>query len=316
MARRLRYQHTEWATHHVVSRCFQGYHLLKPTQQNVAIIKGVLGRSLALHTGEIELHHYAFLSNHFHLLLSSREASSLASFMCHFKSNLARALSRANGWSSYFWQRRYSSEEVLDEESLRDAFKYVTKNCVKEGLVNHPQEWVGLHGYHQLVQQRPLFGEWIDRCALARGQGMEEASVRYQISLTPPPPWRSLSKEGYLELCRELCTEAISEAHIERRERGFTRALGVRHVLAQDIFERKEPPKHEHKLCWVRCAQRLKDFLKAYRAFREAFLRASAQLREAIDSGSESVRVCFPEGGVPLFRGRVRGLTLERASPS
>ena len=198
MPHHLRYQSTTGATHHIVSRCIQGFGFLKPEPEIVAICKGVLGYSLHVHRETFELHHYVFLSNHFHLLLSSEDMPSLAKFMCHFKSNLARELARVHDWHSTLWQGRYSSEEILDEEGLSEIFKYITQNSVKEGLVNHPSQWSGLHGYHQLVSGEEVSGPWIDRTQLywarKRREEITEADVTtyYTVRLTPLPLWSHL----------------------------------------------------------------------------------------------------------------------------
>ena len=43
MLAHLRFQSQTWATHHVVSRCLQGFAFLKPTKEIRSITKGVLG---------------------------------------------------------------------------------------------------------------------------------------------------------------------------------------------------------------------------------------------------------------------------------
>ena len=139
MAYHLRYQSSEWALHHVVSRCINGYSFLKPTPAIVQICTGVLGRALAMYSTRIKLIHMAFLSNHFHLLLESEDVRSLAQFMQYLKSNLSRELARVHNWQGPMWQSRYANEEILDEESLAEVFKYITENSVKEGLVDHPR---------------------------------------------------------------------------------------------------------------------------------------------------------------------------------
>ena len=78
MPHHLRYQSTTWATHHVVSRCIQGFGFLKPEPEIVAICIGVLSYSLHVHRETTKIHHYVFLSNHSHLLLSSENTPSLA----------------------------------------------------------------------------------------------------------------------------------------------------------------------------------------------------------------------------------------------
>ena len=99
MGYHLRYQSQAWATHHVVSRCVRGYSFLRPTPEVVATTAGVLGRALHGYSHCIKLHHYAFLSNHFHLLLSSESTGALSEFMKYLKSNLTRELARIHEWT-------------------------------------------------------------------------------------------------------------------------------------------------------------------------------------------------------------------------
>ena len=156
MGYRLRYQSKSWATHHVVSRCVQGCHLLKPTPEILSKMTGVLGRALHIYGSRVQLHAYVFLSNHFHLLISSETSGALSEFMKYLKGNLTRELNHVHNRSGAMWQSRYSSEEILDQESYDELFKYLTENSVKEGLVDHPQEWLGLHSYHQPVSYTHL----------------------------------------------------------------------------------------------------------------------------------------------------------------
>ena len=307
MTHHLRYQSTAWATHHIVSRCIQGFSFLKPEPKITAICKGVLGYSLHVHRETIKLHHYVFLSNHFHLLLSSEDRPSLARFMCHFKSNVTRELARVHDWHGTLWQGRYSSEEILDEGGLKEIFKYITKNSVKEGLVDHPSQWSGLHGYHQLVSGEEVSGPWIDRTKLywARKNWGEvtEADVtrHYSITLTPPPLWSYLRSGEYREFCRALCDEAIHEAQTQR-ERA---CMGMKRVLAQPVLKSRFTKHSTRPLCRTKCIERLKSYKDEYYAFKAQFQEASATLRAALYSGLTSVNVHFPWGGVPLFGGYV-----------
>ena len=101
----------------------------------------------------------------------------MSQFVGHFKSNLARELGRVHDWHGTMWHNRFSNEEILDEGALEDIFKYITQNSVKEGLVDHPSEWEGVHGYHQLVEGKDLSGERLDRTTLYRARG--RANARY-----------------------------------------------------------------------------------------------------------------------------------------
>ena len=306
MPAHLRFQSQAWATHHVVSRCIQGFAFLKPTREIRAITKGVLAYSLKQHRETIELHHYVVLSNHFHLLLSSKSTPDLAEFMCFFKGNLARELARVHDWHGTLWQKRYSSEEILDEAGLIEIFKYITQNSIKEGLVDHPKDWTGLHGYRQLVMGKKVSGPWVDRTAyyhsLQRREGklIGEFTSDHQITLTPPPMWAHLSKSEYKQLCTKLSAEAIRDAHLKRQSKT---ALGMKMVLSENVRKTRFTKRGTRPLCRTKCIKTLKAYQKLYFEFKAKFQEISADLRQAIRLGYDTASICFPTGGVPLFGG-------------
>ena len=310
MSHHLRYQSTPWATHHVTSRCIQGFAFLTPHDHIADICRGVLGYSLHVYREVIKLHHYVFLSNHFHLLLSSETTADLARFMCHFKGNLARELGRVHDWHDSFWQKRYSNEEVLDEEGLIEIFKYITQNSVKEGLVEHPSQWAGLHGYHQLVEDREVSGPWVNRSDLyiarKRDKSAQESEFTssFPVLLSPPPMWANMSDSRYREHCEELCEEAVLEA-IRSRAKG---AIGMSQVLGQHIYQPRFTKRSDRPLCRTKCIERMKAYKADYYTFKALFQEASAVLRDAIHRGVEHLSVRFPSGGVPLFGGYVAPL--------
>ena len=82
-----------------------------------------------------------------------------------FKGNLARELGCIHDWHGTLWQKRYSSEEVLDQDGLTDIFKYITQNLINGCLVDNTKQWSGLNGYHQLVQDKTVKGPWVNRNA-------------------------------------------------------------------------------------------------------------------------------------------------------
>mgnify|MGYP000111982027 CR=1 FL=1 len=307
MPSHLRFQSQKWATHHVVSRCLQGFAFLKPNKQIRAITKGVFGYALNKYEEVIKLHHYVFLSNHFHLILSAETSRDLAEFMCFFKGNLARELARIHNWHGTMWQKRYSSEEILDEAGLQDIFKYLTKNSVKEGLVDHPRKWRGLHGYHQLVMKKSVSGPWIDRTghywAKQRREEvtLEDFTTKYEIKLTPPPLWSDLSKLEYVDRCRNLSEEAIQEALRDRKHR---QSMGMKKVLRENIYKTRFTKRGTRPLCRTKCIKALKAYQKLYFEFKARFQEVSADLRQAIHLGLETASICFPAGGVPMFGGR------------
>lgn len=304
MPAHLRFQSQPWATHHVVSRCIQGFAFLKPTREIRAITKGVLAYSLEQFKDTIELHHYVVLSNHFHLLISAQSSPNLASFMCFFKGNLARELARVHDWHGTLWQKRYSSEEILDETGLTEIFKYITQNSVKEGLVDHPKDWTGLHGYRQLVMGKKVSGPWVNRTAYYHSMQRREGKLigaftsEHQIKLTAPSMWKHLSKSEYKKLCSKLSAEAIRDALLKRKSKA---SIGMKMVLSENVRKPKFTKRGTRPLCRTKCIRTLKAYQKVYFEFKAKFQAVSADLRQAIRLGNDTASICFPTGGVPLF---------------
>jgi hypothetical protein len=87
MARRLRFV-PKGAMVEVTNRTIQGRFLLRPTPELTDIILGIIGRAQA-RFGMV-IHAFQFLSNHFHMLLSPRDAKNMADFMGFVESNLAK----------------------------------------------------------------------------------------------------------------------------------------------------------------------------------------------------------------------------------
>ena len=89
---------------------------------------------------------------------------------------------------------------VTDEEAAQvERFRYVLSNGVKEGLVEHVQDWPGVHCAAALLDGQPLVGHWFDRTReyAARNQGEAFSPLRFAteetVELSPIPCWADLS---------------------------------------------------------------------------------------------------------------------------
>jgi len=321
MSRHLRFQAQDWTPHLVTARCLRGFSLLTPSPRVNKLIAGVLAYSLSKHRGEIQLHSYVFMPNHFHLILSAYSSHSKARFMCHLMSNLARELCRVRPWGERVWGNRYASHALLDEEALISAYQYIFKNCVKEGFVAHPRDWPGLHAWAPLCDGRVARGEWLDRTAwyfakkTKRGASLTEAEFTQTLSveLTRPALWEGWSEGRYANRCREWTRVALEEVAAQRAAAvlaaGLVLAeeepavLGAEGVCALEVFVERPSPRRPRPLCRAGCPVRFREHWALYVAFREAFQAASLRLRRAVLSQGCWVRVEFPQGGVPVFVG-------------
>ena len=95
MARRLRYTPPNTPVE-ITQRILHGRLLLRPSEELRQIILGVLGRAQRLY--DMPIHSYVFLSNHYHLIVTPRDAHHLAAFMAYVSGNLAREIARLYGW--------------------------------------------------------------------------------------------------------------------------------------------------------------------------------------------------------------------------
>jgi REP-associated tyrosine transposase len=164
MARKLRYINPspKPTLVFVTCRTIQGRFLFRPGPQFNDLFLGVLGRVQKRY--QLQLCALCVLSSHFHLLLLVEDARQLMRFMRDLKSKLAIEVNRLTGWKGTVFQRRYDSAVVTDEDAAQiERLLYILSNSVKEGLVDRPQDWPGVHCVNALLNGEPMTGHWFDR---------------------------------------------------------------------------------------------------------------------------------------------------------
>jgi len=282
----------------ITCRTVQGRLLLRPTPVLRDLTLGVLARAARLYP--VEIHAFAFLSNHYHLLLTAPDAERLARFMNYLNSNLAREAGRLIRWREKFWGRRYQAILVSNEEPAQiERLRYVLAHGAKEGLVASPLDWPGAHCVKALLDGRAIHGPWIDRTLvhLARQRKLpvdsEEFVTRESLDLTPLPCWRGLRPARTRRLIESLVHDIEVEA--ARRERLTGRApAGRDFVFRQD-------PRHEPNRVRKGPAPLVHAASRAARdALRESYRQFVATYREAARRPRDGLlEATFPEGGFP-----------------
>lgn len=297
MARRLRFIPANSLVE-VTCRTVQGRLLLRPSPILCDLTLGVLARAARLYP--VEIHAFAFLSNHFHLLVTVDSAQRLASFMNYLNSNLAREAGRLIRWREKFWGRRYQAVLVSSEDEAQIArLRYVLAHGVKEGLVDSPLDWPGAHCARALLHGTPLGGRWVDRtlehaASRKRRPAGPRAFVTLEVlRLAPLPCWKDLAEHRIRAHVRDLL-EGIEREGRRREHRTGQPPFGRDFVLRQD-------PRHEPN--WLKkgpaplahtASRAARDALKgAYRIFLGAYRQAAERLR------SGALDVLFPEGAFP-----------------
>lgn len=298
MPRPLRYVQPGGGLFEVVSRCFQGRALLRPSKTINHRIVGILARGVRLSGARLVAP--TVLSNHVHLLVQVDNAHQLAKFMGFINSNIARQIGRLHGWEGKFWQGRYRAIPVSGEEEAQVArLRYLLAQGCKEGLVTRPQDWPGLHAARAIASKSPLAGVWFNgteyyrarlRTGAPRRIDHEEAEVLHLAAL---PCWAHLSATDYRERVRALAQEITQETQDRHRALG-SHPLGRRAILRQHPHQRGNPLK-KTRAPWIHAVQKCvrEAYCSLYRAFVAAY-RAAAQ---KLSSGNRMA--IFPPGCFP-----------------
>jgi hypothetical protein len=271
---------------------------LRPSPALNEIILGVLGWAQAA-TG-IVIHAFVFLSNHYHLLCSPRDAEQLSRFECLFNSRLAREVGRLHEWREKVWGRRFLPIRVSDEPAAQiGRLAYLLSHGCKEGFVLTPRDWPGVQCVAALLEGKPLHGTLFNRSLEyeANRQGLElgvrDFSTTETVVLTPLPCWQHLSHEEIVKRLEEKI--AGIEAEAERRQQETGRPpLGADRVRRQHPHEMPRRSKRSPApLVHAATKAVRRALVEMYRAFVAAYRRAAERLRSG-DLAAE-----FPAGSFP-----------------
>jgi len=229
----------------ITARTVGGRYLLVPGEELNAGILAVLGRALWLYP--IDLHAVAFMSNHWHALVSVADAQALSAFVQYVHSNIARLVQRLRGWDgSVFGKASYIAVGASSEEA---RLRYVLSQGVKEGLVRRCVDWPGVHSARALLLKEACVGRWQNRRAArtlraggGKGGGREplrgEIETVYPIDFVPLPTWRDLDAGERLRRLNELVNEIEASARSL-----YPTVAGARAVLARDPTGKPAPRK-------------------------------------------------------------------------
>ena len=295
MARPLRFV-PPGAVVEVTLRTVHGRLLLRPDRRLNDLVAGVLGR--AQRTYGMTIHGLAVLSNHAHLLVSPESPQQLARFMEYAAGNIAREVGRLHDWREKLWSRRYRSIVVSHEEEAQVArLAYILGHGVKEGLVERPQHWPGVHCAQALLTGADLEGTWFDRAAEyeARRRGeviaYDDFATSERVVFSPLPCWAMLDAGVYRERIAAIIRRIVEEG---RHERAGRPVLGKRGILSQDPHDRPLHSERSPAPAVHAASKEIRVMLRAaYWRFADAFRDAAHRLRR----GDRLVR--FPSGAFP-----------------
>ena len=247
--------------HFVTDRCIRSEFRLRPDKHRKELVGFHLAKAAAACEG-IKIVAFVQMSNHFHLVVRDTR-SELSRFMNLFAGQLAAALNKLDGHHGPFFERRFSSEPILDESAVLDRIRYTVLNPVAACLVESHQEWPGL-----LMWPGGCRTQTFVRRRLRSGQLQEE-----RVQLRIDEDWSTTERIRSLAELVRLGTCALHRMH--RRE-----PLGAHRVVAQNICDTPEHSKRSPApLCHASSLETLLDYKKMWGELVALYRRASERFR-------------------------------------
>jgi REP element-mobilizing transposase RayT len=271
---------------------------MRPSPSFNEIFLGTLGYAQAKY--DLELHAFAALSNHYHLLCSPRDSEQLSDCMRLFNSKLAREIGRLHDWREKVWSRRFRPIRVSDEDAAQvGRLVYVLSHGCKEGLVSSPKDWPGPSCVRALLEGSPLNGMWFDRTAEFKARraglvfGIRDFGTEQPVILSPLPCWRHLSTRAYRDRVAEIVVGIESETRLRQLQTG-RQPIGRDVVLRQNphdlpVRSKRSPAPAVH----AASKEGVRGLIESYREFVAAYRRAAEKLREGAPPSE------FPSGSFP-----------------
>jgi len=125
-------------TYHITSRINGRKLFLKKKQDQKTLCK-ILKR-IFLKYGVI-LYAFTPMANHFHMLIRIENDADLSQVMGEFKSQYSKYFNKKYKTNGVFWGDRFRSTIIQDDRYALTCLRYIDRNPVKAGLVDHPAKW-------------------------------------------------------------------------------------------------------------------------------------------------------------------------------
>ena len=133
---------------------------------------------------DVDIWAYCLLANHAHFIAVPEKADSLARCFSDVHVRYTRMINKRQEWKGHLWQARFGSN-VLDENYLRAAVRYVERNPVRAGIVKTAWEYpwssaalhAGITKKDELVSGDEMLRQMIGNWKKYLRQAEEEAFV-------------------------------------------------------------------------------------------------------------------------------------------
>ena len=95
----------------------------------------------ALEANECQLHAYALMTNHVHLLLTPKKAAAVPRLIMSLGRRYVQYINRTHHRTGTLWDSRYKSSVVQAEPYLLSCMRYIELNPVRAAMVDDPAHY-------------------------------------------------------------------------------------------------------------------------------------------------------------------------------
>ncbi len=141
-------------TYHVTSRT-NGRKLYMKKKADQKLLCQCLEKILVKYG--VTIYSFTPMTNHFHMLIRIENEADLSKVMGEFKVLYAKLFNKKYKLAGHFWGDRFKSCIVQDDQYALACLRYIDRNPVKAGLVDHPGKWeMGSFGSYAYGHAHPL----------------------------------------------------------------------------------------------------------------------------------------------------------------
>ena len=114
------------------------------TERDMRAFEALIAREV--HAGRVEVHAYAILLNHYHLLVRSPRGL-LSDAMCVVQGKYARWFNRSRDRDGPLFRGRFLARSIDDDEYWATVVRYIDANPVEAGLVSRARDYPHCSAY-------------------------------------------------------------------------------------------------------------------------------------------------------------------------
>jgi len=124
--------------YHVIARCNNNEFLFKGHRDFVAYTS-IMRKYKKLF--DFKLFAYSLLNNHMHILLKTGKSADISEVIQRINGVFASWYNYAYKRKGHFWQDRFKSYPIEDDDYFLRCQIYIDLNAVRAGIVEHPRDW-------------------------------------------------------------------------------------------------------------------------------------------------------------------------------